>query len=92
MKKVFLQLCTILVLVGLMVGMTITVSANSVVSGKWGDLSWELNRSAGHLTISGEGDMNDFDSSNDAWKAYKNQIVTLTIENGITSIGKYAFA
>lgn len=60
-------------------------------SGKCGDnLTWTLKD--GTLTISGTGEMWDYDSSTTAsWGAYKKAIRGVIIDEGITSIGNYAF-
>jgi len=58
-------------------------------SGTFGEgLTWSLD-SKGTLTISGEGDMPDFGSET-PWQYL--EFYTLVIENGITSIGDYAFS
>ena len=57
--------------------------------GMWGDLSWKLD-TAGLLTIDGYGQMY-IPSSNDGWLAYKTDIVTVEIADGITGIGDRAF-
>ena len=63
-------------------------SSEVVASGKCGaNLTWELD-SAGTLTVSGTGDMYD----NYQWSGNKDSFKTLVIENGITSIGEYAFS
>ena len=68
------------------------MSSNSLVSEKWGNLLWKLDQSTGHLTISGSGSMEDFDHGSDcAWSAHKNAIQSVTIEEGVTSIGSAAF-
>lgn len=70
-----------------------TVQAESYFKmGKFGDnLSWSFN-DEGILTISGTGDMYDFDDNSNispfADNIYVNKIV---IEDGVTSIGDYAF-
>ena len=43
------------------------------------------------LTISGSGDMRNFLGSDLPWKAKKAKIRTIVIEDGITSVGDYAF-
>lgn len=43
------------------------------------------------LTIRGEGAMYDYSSSTVPWKAQKSKITSVVIENGVTSIGNYAF-
>ncbi len=61
----------------------------TVDSGMWGSLFWKLD-TTGLLTITGNGPMNDL-SSNNAWLAYKTDIMTVEIADGITSIGSSAF-
>ncbi len=68
-------------------------------SGKCGDnLTWKLENKNGNytLTISGTGAMYDYalenNSSTAPWtKQMQSKTVTLNIESGVTSIGKYAF-
>lgn len=68
-------------------------------SGKCGDnLTWKFENKNGDytLTISGTGAMYDYALENNTstapWiKQMKSKTVTLNIENGVTSIGKYAF-
>ena len=56
-----------------------------------GGLNWNLTK-AGKLTISGNGAMPDFDSSeNQPWIENSSQIRNIVIENGVTSIGSCAF-
>ena len=55
-------------------------------------LSWSLS-SAGELVISGEGAIPDYTSASGApWADQTNEIITITIDEGITSIGAYAFS
>ncbi len=91
MKKVLLRLCTVLVLVGLMVGMIIPVFADSIDNGEWGDLKWELNETTGELTISGNGEMK-YAASNSGWRIHADIIKKVVIEEGVTSISEYAFS
>lgn len=52
---------------------------------------WSLD-GCGTMTISGEGRMKSYDSSQDRpWKSYTNQIKRIVIEDGITKIGRNAF-
>ena len=64
-----------------------------VASGECGDdLTWTLD-DQGTLTISGTGDMWDFDGGKLApWYEYSVSIVTAVIEEGVTSIGRSAFS
>ena len=62
-------------------------------SGMWGDVTWTLNESTGELVISDEGEMDTFEYySTDAWRNYSSLIKTVIIENGVTTIGSYAFS
>ena len=58
------------------------------------NLSWSLTTSttSGTLIISGTGAMDDYTSSAGApWKSYRTLITSVTLPNGITHIGNYAF-
>ena len=72
-------------------------NATSVASGTCGDdLTWALYED-GVLAITGTGSMYDFSgngSGSDAapWYSYRNEIKTVQIGDGATSIGDYAFA
>ena len=72
---------------------TLSVSAE-VVDGSCGtSASWTFNTETGELTVFGSGVISDYTSGSAApWGAYQSQIKTITIENGITEIGKYAFS
>ncbi len=66
-------------------------STDMIDSGTCGSLSWNLN-DEGTLTISGSGQMDDFDLfSSDAWLADREQIKKTVIDSDITSIGNSAF-
>ena len=61
-------------------------------SGTCGDnLTWTLVESTGTLTIRGTGAMNDYKYDERPWFYYRNDIVKLIIEEGVTSIGNHAF-
>lgn len=55
------------------------------------DVVWNYNTSTKVLTISGSGDMNNFTHMSCPWYNYRNSITTVIIEEGVTSIGNYAF-
>ena len=70
-----------------------TVSAETI-TGKCGDnATWSLDRSTGIITISGTGEMyTDYTSVNQwGYYPYRNEIKEVVVEEGITSISKYAF-
>ena len=94
MKKTLVLLSTLLLLTALLVGFSISASAEDVIhSGTWGNLSWVLNDTTGELTISGSGVMTGlFHDSTSAWGSYKPSIKTVIIEDGVTSIGGNAFS
>lgn len=55
-------------------------------------LTWEFEESSGALHISGTGDMDNYDELNHVpWEAYKDQITTVVIDEGVLSIGREAF-
>jgi hypothetical protein len=65
----------------------------SALTGKCGgSATYEVDRSAGTLTIGGSGAVSDYAVADQPWKAYKNDITKVIIENGITAIGKDAFS
>ena len=65
----------------------------SETAGTFGEkLTWTFDDN-GTLNISGTGKMTDWDDSDDVpWYDYKDLIKTVIIEDGITSIGDYAFS
>ncbi|MCI8415973.1 MAG: leucine-rich repeat protein [Lachnospiraceae bacterium] len=67
-------------------------TANDVIgSGNFGNLAWKLTK-AGTLTISGSGTMPDYASSSEQpWKDYRDQILKIVIEDGVTRVGNSAF-
>ncbi|MBR1930881.1 MAG: leucine-rich repeat domain-containing protein, partial [Lachnospiraceae bacterium] len=67
--------------------LNVEAESNTVQTGICGDnLTWTLDEE-GTLTVSGTGEMYDR-----AFDDYRNQIYGLVIEEGVTSIGEYAFA
>lgn len=70
----------------------VPATAAIVAQGDCGDsLTWTLDEE-GLLTISGEGAMTDFTSSNSApWYNHNSSIKSISIQDGVSSIGSYAF-
>ena len=91
MKKrvlsVFLVLCFVLTL------LPAAFADSAPTSGTCGDnLTWRLD--GNKLTISGTGDMYDYDEWNDdtpPWYYYRDRITEVVIEQGVTAIGKDGF-
>ena len=63
----------------------------SIASGESGMLKWALNED-GTLTISGSGYMLDYSTSFVApWYTKRTKILSVVVEDGVTSVGSYAF-
>ena len=62
-------------------------------AGEFGNgFSWVFRESTGELTITGAGDMPDWNDNRDVpWSSHVETIKTVTIGDGITSVGKNAF-
>jgi len=73
------------------------VTASGTCGAEGENLTWAL-YSDGELVVSGSGEMEDFRfdwterTSNVPWMPYQSAIKAITIENGVTTIGNYAFA
>ncbi len=67
------------------------LGAEIITNGNIGtQILWQLDEN-GLLTIKGSGEMQDFDYYTLPWRAQRNKIKEVIIENGITSIGAYSF-
>lgn len=67
-------------------------TAQTIHSGTCGtNLTWTFNETTGILAVSGTGDMDDYSSTNSPWESYEDSIKKVVINNGVTSIGSYAF-
>ena len=61
-----------------------------IASGAYGRQNWVLTES-GHLMVSGTGSIPDCYDTDSPWYVYREQIKAITVEEGITGIGAYAF-
>ena len=70
-----------------------TIPSTITKNGTCGEnLTWVFDDYTGVLTISGMGEMEDYDSNNEApWTLIKDNIKEVIIENGVTGIAKRAF-
>ena len=88
-------LCMLLSLAMIFTILPSTAIAVDETSGSCGqNATWSFNESSGWLTISGSGKMDDYDYSWDStspWSRYLDQITTVSISEGITSVGSGAF-
>ena len=66
------------------------VIANGTCGADGDNLTWTLD-SNGLLTISGEGAMADYGWGSTPWYSQRELILSVVIENGVTTIGDYAF-
>ncbi len=72
-------------------GEPIPYTPENIASGSCGDnLIWSLNNE-GTLSIVGTGDMKNYTYEASPWSSYCASIKKVVIENGVTSIGDYAF-
>ena len=94
MKNKFLALILAVAIIcgAILPSLTLTARAAEVVdSGDCGtNVTWVLD-STGTLTISGSGEMHNYEQYENPWYSHRNQIKKIFIENGVTSIGNFAF-
>lgn len=53
------------------------------------DMTWHFEE--GTLTISGEGEMDDYEDGTEPWRDHRDEITRLVLSGGVTYIGAYAF-
>lgn len=68
-----------------------TTSGNCGPSNNESSVTWELDIDSGTLTIKGTGKMGDYDDDSQPWDSVIGKIQSVVIENGVTSIGNWAF-
>lgn len=89
MKKAISVLFVVCIMAICLLSLPSRAQAATVAEGVCGDdLTWCLD-DAGTLTVSGTGDMAT--SSAPPWEEWKDQIINIIIEPGVTSISEYAF-
>lgn len=54
-------------------------------------LTWEFDAASGTLSIYGEGPMRDYSAEPPEWEVHKDEILAVKLDEGITSVGAYAF-
>ena len=94
MSKCFKKIFAITIALAILIACIPTVSVFAeTLGGTCGEnVNWSLDTDTGVLTISGSGDMDDYDWNNIApWDSTSSYIKSVSIENGITSIGDAAF-
>ena len=69
-----------------------SIALADTYTGTTGDCTYTLDTDEGTLVISGSGAMADYSSSSSVpWYSYRSYVKTVTIEDGVTSIGNDAF-
>ncbi len=54
-------------------------------------LTWGFDADTGTLSVHGEGPMRDYSGEAPEWEQHKDQILAVYLDDGITSVGAYAF-
>lgn len=71
---------------------SVTVTYEESRSGQCGDnLAWYVNESYSTLSISGNGPMYDYQEYTQPWLNFKDRITDLYIDEGVETLGAYAF-
>ncbi|PNE28833.1 hypothetical protein BHU09_04850 [Tannerella sp. oral taxon 808] len=66
--------------------------AQNPTSGQTGPLTWKYDTDTKTLTISGQGEMPNYDREHPApWQDHNQEMQKLVVEEGVTGIGDYAF-
>lgn len=69
-----------------------TIYYNCIYGSYGENLTWAFNTDTGELSINGIGEMcNNYHYNDGPWASYKDEIKTVVINDGITTIGDYAF-
>lgn len=94
MRKInrFFSVVLVMILLVNILPLGVFTASAETYSGTCGNnLTWNLDTSTGVLTISGTGDMSHDLFFKAPWYYCRNYIKNIVIENGVTSIGNYAF-
>ena len=91
--RIFCTLLSCLLLVGFLAGGVVAMAEDAATGQCGQNLTWRYDPETGVLTIEGEGNMWDYDSLKlMPWFQYADNIKKIVLSNGVTSIGKNAFA
>lgn len=85
------KLATVALSAVMLASMSVPLQAATPASGSCGSEAYWTLDSAGVLTISGEGKINNYGYSDVPWYSQRNNITKVVIESGITGIGEYNF-
>ena len=90
-KPIAVLACMVLVMLALFCIGNTEVSAETYSGTCGSGVNWSLDTDTGVLEITGSGRMADFTATSQPWNDYKTQITSVTLANGVNSIGSYAF-
>ena len=68
-----------------------SMQAQNPTSGDFGSLKWKYDTGTKTLTISGQGEMPNYDWQGMPWVDFEETMTKVVIENGVTKIGDFAF-
>ena len=96
MKKLLLVCLTLIVISTALTPFFVFPASGLIISGNCGadgkdNVTWTIDTEKGILTISGTGEMGYFDKDTAPWLGYESYTKTVIIENGVTSLGNFAF-
>ena len=94
MKKIISLLLSLTMLLSIVSVVDFSAYADTLTTGKCGkNVTYSFDTSTGMLTISGTGDMENYNYNNYEKNPFykKSNIKTVIIKNGVTSIGDYTF-
>ena len=91
-KRITALFLAVALLCALLPAAVLTASAKTYSGTCGGDLTWTLDTETGVLEISGTGEMRNWLYPDDvSWHSYRDSIKSVSIGNGVTSIGKSSF-
>ena len=91
-RKLLFFLLTLAMVIGLLPGISLTVQAASAEVSCGDGVTWSYDSETTTLSISGTGVMKNYDLAISVpWNNYKSEITKISISDGVTSIGQYAF-
>ena len=88
MKKVLSLILSVVLIISLLPTGVFSVVASAATTGTTGECSWTLDGTV--LTISGSGAMGNYNNTSNC-APWGTDITEVIIENGVTSIGAFAF-
>ena len=95
MKKIISLFMAFVMLLSVTAGLNLTAYAENPIFGECGkNVNWKYDVATKTLTISGLGAMNDYNKNykTTPWYGYRENILTVKIEPGVTTIGSAAFS